>query len=74
MLHTTRLLGRRSMQSARFQGGHLRLVSLIQSVTEVCVFRDCGVEQWAKRQIGMKIKNRLFILAHFTFTKNWQDK
>lgn len=57
------------MQSARFQGGHLRLVSPIQSVTEVCVFCDCGVEQWAKRQVGMKIKNCSFILAHYTFMK-----
>lgn len=43
------------MQSAHFQGGHLRLVSPIRSVTEVCVFCDCGVEQWAERQVGMKI-------------------
>lgn len=57
------------MQSARFQGGHLRLVSPIPSATEVCVFCDCGVEQWAKRQVGMEIKNRLFILAHYTFMK-----
>lgn len=39
-----------------------------------CVFRDCGVEQWAKRQVGMKIKNHLLISAHYTFMKNWQDK
>lgn len=58
------------MQSARFQGGHLRLASPIQSVTEVCVFRGCGVwNAGPKDKVGMKIKKRSFILAHYTFMK-----